>query len=93
MIEYIAFAAIGAFAGFVRSVVTGKGVIKLPKIDVKDGHKFINLGVLASIIIGLAAGSIAPYSTGVDAVVAFLAGYCGADFIENLIERSKGMPK
>jgi len=92
MFEMALFAAVGLLFGFVRAIVTGKGLIALPRIETKNEHKFLNLGVIAPMIIGAAAGWLAPYSLGVDMVVAALAGYTGADFIENLIERAKKLP-
>ena len=88
--EYLFFALIGGFAGFVRSVITGKGLIALPKVETKGTHKFLNLGFIAPIIIGCFAGWLAPYHLGVDSAVAGLAGYCGSDIIENLIESVLG---
>ena len=88
--EYLIYAAIGGVAGFVRSVITGKGLIAIPKIETKGSHKFLNLGFITPIIIGCFAGWIAPYHLGVDCAVAALSGYCGADIIENLVESVLG---
>jgi len=92
MYEVAIFALGGAFGAFVRCLVTGKGLIMLPKKELLNEHEFINLGFLAPIIIGILAGLIAPHSLGVDAVISVLAGYVGHDFIENVIERSLGLP-
>jgi len=92
MYEIIIFAIAGAFGGFVRTIITGKGIIMLPGKDVKKGHTFINLGFLAPVVIGIGAGIIAPYSLGVDAVISFLAGYSGSDIIENAVERYLKLP-
>jgi hypothetical protein len=85
-IEVIIYALMGGLGGLVRSVITGEGVIVLPKVH--EGR--VDLGVIASVIIGMFAGMIAPYSLGVDGVIAALAGYAGADFIENALERKLG---
>jgi len=86
MWEPLFFALAGGFGGVVRMLVTGKGLLLLPKVEVKEGHRFVNLGFLAPVVIGLAAGLVAPYALGVNTVMALLAGYVGADFIENLAE-------
>ena len=80
------FAVAGLIGGLIRAIITGKGLIMLPKVEEKNEHHFVNLGVLAPMLIGAFAGWLAPYSLGVDAVVSGLAGYVGADFIENLVE-------
>jgi hypothetical protein len=85
-VEVLIYALAGGFGGLVRSIITGEGVIALPKVH--EGR--VDLGVLASVIIGVFAGVIAPYSLGVDGVIAALAGYAGADFIENALERKLG---
>jgi len=93
MYEAVVFALAGAFGAFVRCLVTGKGLIMLPKKELLNENEFINLGFLAPTIIGVAAGIIAPHSLGVDAVISVLAGYVGHDFIENAIERALGLPE
>jgi len=81
------YAFMGAAGGLVRAVVTGKGVIALPRVEEVQGSKHLNLGFLAPLIIGAVAGYLAPSALGINGVVAALAGYTGTDFIENLIER------
>jgi len=56
----------------------------LPKVR----RRRIDLGFLSAVIIGAFAGSIAPYSLGVDTVIAAISGYVGMDAIENLVERA-----
>jgi len=90
--EVILFALAGFFAGIVRAIVTGKGRILLPKKERYNEHEFLNLGFLAPAIIGALAGLFAPYSLGVNTIVAAMAGYVGADFIENVIERALKLP-
>jgi len=83
MWEIIFFAVAGAAGGLVRQIVTGEGVLPLPK---KYEGK-LDLGFVSALIIGAFAGWIAPYSLGVDSVIAGLAGYAGQDAIENILER------
>jgi len=89
-VEFVFYALIGGIAGLVRTVLSGKGLVALPKMETKGSHKFLNLGFIAPIIIGCFAGWIVPYRLGVDCAVAALAGYSGADVIENLIETTLG---
>jgi len=91
--EILWYALAGAFGGFVRAIITGKGLILLPHIVVQDGQKYLNLGILAPLLIGAFAGWIAPAKLGIDSVVGALAGYTGADLIENLSERILKLPK
>jgi len=93
MWETLLYIAIGAIAGVVRAVVTGKGLLMLPKIEEINGAQYINAGFLVSAIIGGFAGVIAPYILGVNCIVAALAGYVGEDLIENVIERALGYPR
>jgi len=92
MWEVVMFAIAGLIGGLIRAIVTGKGLIALPRIQSRDRARYLNLGVLAPMAIGAFAGWLAPHALGVDAVVAALAGYSGTDFIENLIERGKKLP-
>jgi len=92
MWEYALFALSGFIAGLIRAIITGKGKILLPKKERYNEHEFLNLGFLAPALIGAFAGFLAPYSLGVDAVVAAMAGYAGTDFIENVIERALKLP-
>jgi len=92
MWEIAVFAIAGLVGGLIRAIITGKGLIALPRIEKKDEARYLNLGVLAPMAIGAFARWLAPYALGVDAVVAALAGYDGADFIENAIERVLKLP-
>jgi len=83
MWEIIVFVIAGALGGLVRQVVTGEGILPLPKLH--EGK--LDLGFTSAMIIGAFAGWLAPYSLGVDSVIAGLAGYVGQDFIENTVER------
>jgi len=93
MWEYLLFAALGGIAGFIRLLLTNKGLIPLPRIVEQRGSRFVNLGFLAPVLIGLVAGALAPYALHQDSFIAFVSGYFGSDVIENLVERAKGLPK
>jgi hypothetical protein len=85
----VAYALMGAAGGLIRTVITGKGIIPLPRVEEKvGGSRHLNLGFLAPMAIGALAGYLAPAALGVDSVVSAIAGYAGSDFLENLIERS-----
>lgn len=94
MIEVLFYAAAGAAGGFIRSIITGKGNIALPKIQtVEGGSRHLNLGFLAPIAIGAFAGWLAPVTLGINSIVSAIAGYASTDFIENMAERSiRGTP-
>ena len=84
----ILYALTGAGGGLIRTVVTGKGIIVLPRVHEKPGgSRHLNLGFLAPMAIGALAGYLAPTALGVDGIVAAMAGYAGTDFLENLVER------
>ena len=83
-VEVLIYAVAGFFGGLVRILVSGEGVLILPKTY--QGR--IDLGFLSSLIIGAIAGSIAPHAIGVNSVIAFFAGYVGNDLLENLAERA-----
>lgn len=91
--EYLIYAALGAAGAFVRCLITGKGVVALPKIKQQQGSRYINLGLLAPLFIGAFAGWLAPAHLGVNGVVAAIAGYAGTDFIENVVERIGKLPR
>jgi len=91
--EYLLFAALGGLAGFIRLVLTNKGMIPLPKIVEQKGSRYVNLGFITPIVIGLVAGGLAPHALGANSFIAFVSGYFGSDVIENLVERAKGLPK
>lgn len=90
--EYLIYALLGAFGGFIRCLITGKGIIALPKIKEQQGSKYINLGIVAPLLIGAFAGWLAPAHLGVNGVVAAIAGYAGSDVIENIAERIIKLP-
>lgn len=91
--EYLIYALVGAAGGFVRVLISGKGIIALPKICEQNGAKYVNLGILAPIVIGAFAGWLASAQLGASIALAALAGYAGSDFIENLAERVARLPK
>jgi len=91
--EIFIYIIIGAIAGLVRALISGKGLIPLPRMVSKKGHKFVNLGFLAPMVLGAVAGWLAPATLGINGVVACMAAYSGAAFIENLVERAKRLPE
>ena len=94
MIAPLIWLVAGAIGGLFRAIIGGKGILLLPRIHtVVGGSRHLNLGVVAPILIGAAAGFIAPYSLKVDGIVAFMAGYMGSDVLENLVERTFHKPK
>lgn len=85
MYQILAYAAFGAFGGIVRDLVSHKGVVVLPHYQ-KD-ERNLKLGFVSTAIIGAAAGILAPWTLGVNAMISLLCGYAGSDFIENLAEK------
>lgn len=83
----LVYALMRAIGGFVRLLVTGKGVIPLPQLQQVAGSRHLNLGFLTPAAIGALAGYLTAGSLGVDSVVAAIAGYSFSDGLENLIER------
>ena len=88
--EILIYCLVGGLAGFLRCAISEKGLVPLPKIEVKGTHRFLNLGILFPIMIGAIAGWLAPSTLGMDSIVAFIAGWGGTDLLENIIERIKG---
>lgn len=85
----IVCAIVGGLGGISRALITGKGVIALPKrYDIPGCSPHLNLGVIAPIILGAFAGILARQSLGVNGIISAIAGYAGADFIENVLERT-----
>lgn len=78
----------GGLGGLTRLLVSGKGILPLPRIEqVSGGSPHLNLGFLAPIIIGAIAGALTNQALHVDGIVAFISGWAGADGVENAIER------
>ncbi|KKM96135.1 hypothetical protein LCGC14_1181130 [marine sediment metagenome] len=90
--EYLLYAGLGALGGFVRVLITGKGMIALPRFQEVKGSRHLNLGFLVPLVIGAFAGWLAPATLGVNGVVAAIAGYSGSDMVENIIERARRLP-
>lgn len=89
MLTILIYALCGAAGGIVRTLITGKGIVILPRIIRLEGASpHLDLGCLAPAIIGAFAGVIAPAALGINGIVSACAGYAGADFVENLIERT-----
>jgi len=91
--EYAFYAIMGFLGGVVRAIVTGKGVILLPRLTEQEGSKYMNLGFLTPALVGAFVGFLAPHAVGTNGVIAGLAGYAGVDMIENLIERALKLPR
>lgn len=90
-LHVLLFMGAGALGGLVRAVITGKGLVVLPRVVEIDGSSpHLNLGVLAPILVGALAGLLAPASLGVNGIISAMAGYAGTDFIENMVERGLG---
>ena len=84
--DLFAYAIAGLFGGLVRATVTGEGSLILPQLH----ERRLDLGSLSSLVIGAIVGAVAPYTIGVNSVISFFAGWTGADFIENVLERAMG---
>ena len=84
--EVFVYVIAGLFGGLVRATVTGEGSLILPQLH----ERRLDLGSLSSLIIGAIAGVVAPYTVGVNGIIAFFAGYVGNDLLENLTERVLG---
>jgi hypothetical protein len=80
----IEIAIAGAAGGFVKSLVEQKGRVVLPKIEEADGAKYVHLGVMANMVLGLAVS----FYTAADPATAFTAGITAAFFAEKLLERT-----
>ena len=91
--EYFLCALVGGAGGFIRVIISGKGIICLPKVCQQGPAKYVNLGILAPVIIGAFAGWLASAQLEASIALAALAGYAGSDFIENLAERVARLPK
>ena len=80
----IGLAIAGAAGGFVKSLVEQKGRVILPAIEVAEGTKYIHLGAIANMILGL----IVAFYTAQDPASAFTAGITAAFFAEKLLEHT-----
>jgi len=79
----------GAFGAFARQIISKAGIISLPhKLD----HD-LDLGVVGGCIVGAFSGMlwqlIFPTLETSGYIAAGLAGYCGADILENLYQKAK----
>lgn len=74
----------GAAGGFVKSLVEQKGAVVLPKIEETEGTKYVHLGALANMALGL----IVAYYTATTPGMAFTAGITAVFFAEKLLERT-----
>lgn len=80
----IEIAIAGAAGGFVKSLVEQKGAVVLPKVEETDGTKYVHLGAIANIALGLIVASY----TAIDPTAAFTASITAAFFAEKLLERT-----
>ena len=79
----IEIAIAGAAGGFVKSLVEQQGRVLLPKIEETEGNKYVHLGALTNMALGLI---VAFYMAG-DPSAAFTAGITSAFIVEKLLER------
>lgn len=80
----IEIAIAGAAGGFVKSLVEQKGAVILPKIEETEGTKYVHLGALTNIALGLV---VAVYMT-TEPMAAFTAGLTAVFIVEKIIERT-----
>ena len=80
----ITIAIAGAAGGFVKSLVEQKGAVILPKVEIADGTKYVHLGALANMALGL----IVAVYTSSEPGMAFTAGITAVFFAEKLLERT-----
>ena len=83
MIE-ISIAIAGAAGGFVKSLVEQKGAVILPKIEETEGTKYVHLGAIANMALGL----IVAFYTASEPIMGFTAGITAVFFAEKLLERT-----
>lgn len=79
----IEIAIAGAAGGFVKSLVEQKGAVILPKIEETEGNKYVHLGALTNMALGLI---VAFYMT-TEPLSAFTMGITSAFIVEKLLER------
>ena len=80
----IEIAIAGAAGGFVKSLVEQHGAVILPKVEETDGIKYVHLGALANMALGL----IVAFYTTTDTAAAFSMGLTAVFIIEKLFERA-----
>ncbi len=80
----IEIAIAGAAGGFVKSLVEQKGRVVLLKLEESDGTKYVHLGAIANMALGLAVA----FYTAIDPTAGFTAGITAAFFAEKLLERT-----
>ena len=91
--ELVTCVAFAAFGGIIRLLLTGKGLVLLPRLEKKNEHRFLNIRFLAPIIIGILVGITAPELVGRGVTMAFIGGYLGSDVIGNFVESVIGRRK
>jgi len=89
MFEILIQLAAGAFGALVRQIISKTGIIKLPRRLDSD----LDLGIVGGCLVGAFCGMlwelIFPGLAVAGYVAAALAGYGGADFLENLYQKAK----
>jgi len=89
MFEILIQLAAGAFGALVRQIISKAGIIKLPRRLDSD----LDLGIVGGCLVGAFCGMLwelfFPGLAVAGYVAAALAGYGGADFLENLYQRAK----
>ena len=74
----------GAAGGFCKSLIEQHGAVMLPKVEETDGIKYVHLGALANMALGL----IVAFYTASEPGAAFTAGVTAVFIIEKLFERA-----
>lgn len=74
----------GAAGGFVKSLVEQQGRVLLPKIEETEGNKYVHLGALTNIALGLI---VSVYLT-TEPLSAFTMGITSVFIVEKLLERT-----
>lgn len=74
----------GAAGGFVKTLVEQKGRVMLPTVEVAEGTKYVHLGAIANMTLGM----IIAFYTTQDPASAFTAGITAAFFAEKLLEHT-----
>lgn len=77
----------GAAGGFVKSLVEQKGAVVLPKVEESEGARYVHLGALANMALGL----IVAFYTASEPSAAFTAGLTAVFIMEKLIERTPAL--
>lgn len=89
MLEILIEMAMGAFGSLVRHIVSKSGIIVMPHPVDHD----LDLGIVGGCIVGAFCGLLGqfllPGFTAPAYIVSGMAGYIGADLLENLYQKVK----